>query len=93
MPDVRLICICNQFDADALIYRMDFENDISTTICSFEFGLMSEMIHKTTEQFDTNDIWLVGDNLEYLKGVREQVLSDHELNYSSNELNLHIIGE
>jgi len=93
MSDVRLVYICNQFDAEASIHQVDFDNDVNIAICSFEFELTSKMIHKITEKYETNDIWFVGDNMEYLKGVREQILTDHEMNYNNNELNIHIIGE
>lgn len=93
MPNVKILCICNQFDAYANIVVADYNDDTQTPATTFALDSIAEGIYVGSKNYKTNDIILLGDNKEYLKGIREIILSDYALNYANENINITILGE
>ena len=93
MSNVKLICICNQFDKEGTLCFANFDEDTRRCLCSFSLNEIAASINQYSKELDVNEIVMLGDNKEYLKGIREQILSDYAINYSNEKINISIIGE
>ena len=93
MSDVKLICICNQFDANGTLLLANFDEDTRRNLCSFNLREVAHSINQYSHEYDVNDIIMLGDNKTYLQGIREQILSDYTLNYANEKINITILGE
>lgn len=93
MSDVKLICICNQFDNDGTLCLANFDEDTRRCLCTFSLEEVANSINQYAKELNVNDVLMLGDNKEYLKGIREQILYDYALKYSNEEINITILGE
>ena len=93
MPDVKILCICNQFDAYANIVIADYDNDTQTPPATFTLDSIAAGIYTGSQNYKTNNVVLLGDNKQYLQGIREIILSDYALNYANENINITILGE
>lgn len=93
MSDVKLICICNQFDSDGTLCLANFDEDTRRCLCAFSLEEVANSINQYAKELNVNDVLMLGDNKEYLKGIREQILYDYALKYSNEEINITILGE
>ena len=93
MSDVKLICICNQFDSDGTLCLANFDEDTRRCLCTFKLEEVAHSINEYAKELDVNDVLMLGDNREYLKGIKEQILSEYALNYSNEKININILGE
>lgn len=93
MLDVKLICIYNQFDANGGLYLADFDEDTRRHLCALTLDNISSMVNEYSHEYEINDILMLGDNKEFLTGLKEQILSDYALNYANEQINITILGK
>ena len=92
MSDVKLICVYNQFDYNGTLYESNEGTDLKE-IAKVTMDDAAAILCKHTNEYSTNDVWVMGDNTEFLRGFCGQVANDYALYFSNQKINLHIIGE
>ena len=91
MSNVKIVCEINVFDAHGRFYTQDEEKMILRS--AFNIDNLAFELNEQLNFHNTNDVILIGDNKEYLKGIREQLLTDCSTEYSNKNLNISILGE
>lgn len=93
MPDVRLVCFYNQFDAKGKICTIDFDTAEQTTLREIDEENISEIIDYYTELLDSDKVYLAGDNEVFLEGLKERTLYDYKLKYGKENINIMIAAD
>lgn len=93
MSNVKIICICNQFDSNVRIYKVNLDTDESGESRYYLLNNLAFGLQEQTKIHNNNEVLFVGDNIEFLKGLRETVLHELTLNYDNTNINIEVIGE
>ena len=91
MSDVIMVLDFSPFDAMGSLFLQDAKTQERRLLAYVAPNTCGPYVRQAALQFSQKEIVLVGENKEFLKGLREIILEEYTNNYDNNVIDITIL--